>query len=226
MLRKPAAEEKRYYQCGKFLSSVPGVDKEKIGVLGICAGAMYSLLSAAEDPRIKAIVTVASWLHDAVAVNMIYGGEEAVQSKIGSARQAKKKYIKSGVVEYVPAISTTDSNAAMFGPFDYYLDPERGAIPQWCADKFAVMSWEDWLTTDPMPTAGKLTTPILMIHSDGAALPHQTRTYFQNIAGNDKKLHWIETDLPSPMHQFQFYDNEQEVNESVREATKWFKEKL
>ena len=70
----PQLKKRDIINAVSFLSSVPGVDKEKIGVLGICAGAMYSLLSAAEDPRIKAIVTVASWLHDAVAVNMIYGG--------------------------------------------------------------------------------------------------------------------------------------------------------
>ena len=47
----------------------------------------------------------------------------------------------------------------MYGPYDYYLNPERGAIPQWSADKFAVMSWEDWLTTNPMPTAKTLNAP-------------------------------------------------------------------
>lgn len=114
----------------------------------------------------------------------------------------------------------------MYGPFDYYLNPERGAVPQWSDDKFAVMTWEDWLTLDPMPSAKALTTPTLMVHSDGAVLPHYTKQYFENIATSDKKLHWIDTELESPYHQFSFYDQVEEVNESIDEATKWFNQHL
>ena len=114
----------------------------------------------------------------------------------------------------------------MYGPFDYYLNPERGAISQWGADKFALMSWEDWLTTDPMPTAAQLSIPTLMIHSDGAVLPQYTKTYFENIATDDKKLHWMETQLESPFHQFSYYDQDAEVNESVTQATQWFTTKM
>ena len=114
----------------------------------------------------------------------------------------------------------------MYGPYDYYLNPERGAVPQWSADKFAVMTWEDWLTLDPMPSASELTAPTLMIHSDGAVLPQYTKQYFERISTDDKKLHWIETELESPFHQFSFYDQDAEVNESVAQAKIWFSEKL
>jgi len=209
-----------------FLNTLPFVDKEKIGVLGVCAGSMYTLMAASEDKRIKAVVTVASWLHDAEAVKLFYGGEEGVQSKIKAAQDAKKKFAEKGIVEYIPAISETNNNAAMYGPYDYYLNPKRGAIPQWSADKFAVMSWEDWLSTDPMPSAKELNSPTLMIHSDGAVLPQYTKKYFSDIATNDKKLHWMKTELQSPYHQFNYYDQETEVNEAISEASKWFRLKL
>ena len=209
-----------------YLQSFPQVDADRIGALGICAGSMYTLMAAAEDKRIKSVVTAASWLHDAEAVKLFYGGEEGVEAKIAAARSAKRKFASTGEVEYIPTISTTDQSAAMFGPYDYYLNPERGAIPEWSADKFAVMTWEDWLTLDPMPSADELTAPTLMIHSDGAILPQYTRQYFERIAAQDKKLHWIETQLQSPFHQFSFYDQEFEVNESVEQAKRWFSEKL
>ena len=88
------------------------------------------------------------------------------------------------------------------------------------------MSWEDWLTTDPMPTASQLTAPILMIHSDGAVLPQYTKNYFERIASDQKKLHWMDTELESPFHQFGYYDQDAEVNESVSEASKWFGQHL
>ena len=209
-----------------YLQSLPEVDGDRIGALGVCAGSMYTLMAAAQDKRIKSVVTAASWLHDAEAVKLFYGGEEGVQAKIAAARAAKKKFADTGEIEYIPSISTTDESAAMYGPYDYYLNPQRGAVPQWSADKFAVMTWEDWLTLDPMPSADNLTAPTLMIHSDGAVLPQYTKKYFERIASEDKELYWIETELESPFHQFSFYDQESEVNESVAKATQWFANQL
>ena len=209
-----------------FLNTLPEVDGSKIGAFGVCAGAMYTLIAASEDSRINAVVTAASWLHDPEAVKLFYGGEEGVQSKIKAGQAAKKKFTETGVTDYVPSISENDINAAMYGPYDYYLNPKRRGIPQWSADKFAVMSWEDWLTTNPMPSAKKLTAPTLMIHSDGAVLPQYTKNYFNDIAATDKKMHWMKTDLQSPYHQFNYYDQEPEVSESVSEAAKWFRAKL
>lgn len=209
-----------------FLQRQADVNGDKIGALGICAGSMYTLMAAAEDKRIKSVVTAASWLHDSDAVKLFYGGEEGVQAKIKQAQAAKQTYNESGEMAYIPSISTTDQTAAMYGPYDYYLNPARGAVPEWSADKFAVMSWEDWLTLDPMPAAQKLDTPTLMIHSDGAVLPQYTKKFFENIATEDKHLHWIETELESPYHQFDFYDQKEEVEASIEKAQHWFSMKL
>ena len=65
-----------------------------------------------------------------------------------------------------------------------------------------------------------------MIHSDGAVLSQYTKNYFDKIATNDKKLHWMETDLESPYHQFNYFDQDLEVNESVKEATTWCNSKM
>ena len=222
----PALKKDDIKNAVSYLESLAEVDNEKIGTFAICAGAMYTLMAAADDKRIKSVVTAASWLHDAEAVKMFYGGEEGVNAKIEVAQKAKVNYAQNGVVHYIPSISTEDTSAAMYGPYDYYLNPERGAVKEWSADKFAVMSWEDWLTTDPMPTAKSITCPILMIHSDGAVLPQYTKNYFEDIASDDKQLHWMDTELESPFHQFNYYDQEAEVNESIEQATVWFKAKL
>jgi uncharacterized protein len=209
-----------------FLSNQPEINSNSIGAFAVCAGAMYTLMAASEDKRIKAVVTAASWLHDSEAVKLFYGGEEGVQNRINAGLASKEKFAETGVVDYVPSISETDPSAAMYGPYEYYLNPKRGAVPQWSADKFAVMSWVDWLTTDPMPSAKNLSAPTLMMHSDGAVLPQYTKNYFNDIATTDKKLYWMKTDLQSPFHQFNYYDQEPEVSEVVLEATKWFKARL
>ncbi|GFN79979.1 alpha/beta hydrolase, partial [Plakobranchus ocellatus] len=176
---------------------------------------MYTLMASAEDDRIKSVATVASWLHDEEAVKLFYGGEAGVQAKINAAKEAKKAYAETGKIAYIPSISETDKRAAMYGPYDYYLNPQRGAIKEWSNDKFAVASWEDWLTTNPMPYAKKLNKPVLMVHSDGAVLPDYTKKFFNDIATTDKKLYWMKTELESPFHQFSYYDQDAEVNEAI-----------
>lgn len=209
-----------------YLQTLPAVDKDKIGTFAVCAGSMYTLMATAEDTRIKAVVTAASWLQDEEAVKLFYGGEEGVNAKISAAREAKALFAKEGQVEYIETISTSNPAAAMYGPYDYYLNPERGAVKEWSNDKFAVMSWEDWLTLNPMPYAAKLKAAILMIHSDGCVLPQYTKNFFEQIGTNNKKLEWVETELDSPMQQFNFYDQEEEVGIAVKKATAWYKAKL
>ena len=222
----PAMKVQDIQNAVSFLQSLPEVDGSKIGAMGICAGSMYTLIAAAEDDRIAAVATTASWLHDAEGVKLFYGGEEGVQTRIDAAQQAKKLYAETGEATYIPAISTTDETAAMYGNFDYYLNPERGAIPQWAANSFAVATWEDWLTLDPFPSAPGIQQPTIMIHSDGCVLPDYTRQYFDAIGTSDKKLVWVDTELASPMHQFRFYDQAEEVNFAVGEVAAWFAEKL
>lgn len=209
-----------------YLASLDEVNNDKISAFGVCAGAMYTLMASAEDNRIKSVSTVASWLHDAEAVKLFYGGEEGVQTKIKAAQEAKKTYAETGEIKYIPSISETDETAAMYGPYDYYLNPERGAVKEWSNDKFAVASWEDWLTIDPMPYAKQINKPVLMVHSDGAVLPNYTKKFFNDIVTTDKKLYWMNTELDSPFHQFNYYDQDVEVNESIAQVSNWFREKM
>ncbi|CAM1343452.1 alpha/beta hydrolase [Tenacibaculum amylolyticum] len=209
-----------------YLQSLPEVASDKIGAFGVCAGSMYTLMAASEDIAIKAVATTASWLHDGEAVKLFYGGEEGVQGKIKQAQEAKKKYAETGEFTYIKTISTTDETAAMFGEYDYYLNPERGAIKEWSADQFAVATWEDWLKLNPFPSAAKLNKPLLMIHSDGCVLPDYTKKYFNEVTSENKELVWVDTEMASPMHQFAFYDQEEEVTLAVDKTSTFFQEAL
>ncbi|MBS0028287.1 alpha/beta hydrolase [Chitinophaga sp. 22321] len=216
----PTAKIADFKNAINYLHTVNGVDTANIFLAGICASSGYMANVAAQDNRIKAFATIAAWLHDHEALKLYYGGEEGVQSKIRQAREAKQKYAETGVADYVPCVSATDVTAAMYGDFSYYLDPERGAVPQWSADKFAVMSWEDWLNFNPMPVASNIPVPTLMIHSDHAVLPDYTKQFFAGIPHKDKVLHW------TTGTQFDFYDNPRQVCESVAAINVFFKNHL
>ncbi len=202
-----------------YLTSREEVDAGRIGAVAVCASSGYLARVAAEDGRIKALSTVAAWLHDAEAVQQIYGGPEGVSGKIKAAQAAKAEFAKNGSVAYIPSISKTDTTAAMFGDFDYYLNSSRGAVPEW-GSQFAVMSWEDWLTFDPMTSAKQIKQPVLMIHSDGAVLGDYVKRFYKDLSNPKKELYWTEG------IQFDFYDQPKQVNESVKKLSSFFSKNL
>jgi uncharacterized protein len=184
----PALKIKDLQNAVTYLLAQPFVDADNLTGLGICAGAGYLAHAAAQDKRLKKVVTVAAWLHNPSIVEVIYGGKEAVQKRLTIAEDAAETFAKTGVVKSVLACSSTDPTAAMYLPdagFDYYLNPKKGAIPAW-KNEFALMTWKEWLTFDAIVAANDLTQPLYMIHSDNAAVPMGARQFYDHIKGVKK----------------------------------------
>lgn len=201
-----------------FLQTLPMIDPNRIGGLGVCASSGYMAIAAAEDKRIKAFTSIAPWLHDEGLVKLIYGGDVGVNEKIALGEAAREKYEQTKVNDLVPAASATDKNAAMFGLFEYYLNPTRGAIPEW-KNQFAVMSWPEWLRFDPIMAADKISVPTLLIHSEDAAIPDGAKRFYNKLISR-KDFYWMKGT------QFDFYDNPPTVNEASKKAAQWFTENL
>ncbi|MEM8905337.1 MAG: alpha/beta fold hydrolase [Actinomycetota bacterium] len=187
-----------------FARSLEGVDPDRVGALGVCASAGYQAVNAASDDRVRALGLVAPWLHDRELVAPYYGGPDGVAERIELSRRAAQTYRSTGEVEFMPAISETDESAAMFGPFDYYLDPERGAIPEWDA-RLAVMSWEPWLTFDPIGAGSGIDVPVQIIHSEDGAVPDGALAFYDRLTG-PKDIIWTEGG------QLDFYDQPAQVD--------------
>jgi len=192
-----------------FLQTVEAVDGNRIAGLGICASAGYMVVAAAEDARIKSLITVAPWIHNPQIVEAVYGGKSTVEKLIATGKEAKANFKQTGKVDSVLATSKTDKTAVMFGDIDYYQNPNRGAISQWL-NKFGLASWSEWLTFNPMPIASQIKVPTLFIHSEKAAIPDGARQFFAAIPTQNKQMNW----LPDRT-QFDFYDREATVNPAI-----------
>ena len=190
----------------------------RIGALGIYASAGYQAVNAADDHRVCSLALVAPWLHNRELVAPYYGGEAGVADRIDMSRAAATRYAETGEVSYIPAISTTDESAAMFGPFDYYLDPQRGDIPEW-DKRIAVMSWEPWLTFNPIDSASKVTVPVHMVHSRDGAVPDGAQLFFDALPG-PKHIDWL------PGTQLDFYDQPAQVDPAVAAVVEHFRHTL
>jgi fermentation-respiration switch protein FrsA (DUF1100 family) len=190
-----------------YLASLPFVDADRIGALGICASAGYMSGTVAGDARVKSLALVAPWLHNAALVQAIYGGEAGVQHRLDLADAARRKYETTGEVDYVPACDPNDPDAAMPYPLDFYLNPARGALPQW-TNRFAVMAWRDWLEFDGVAYGAQISAPLLIVHSEAAAVPDGAKAFFGAVQ-SPKDIFWTQGE------QLDFYDQEPQVSKSV-----------
>lgn len=188
----------------EFAAGLDFVDADRIGGLGVCASSGYQALNAARYKRVRSLAMVAPWLHNAELVAPYYGDAEGVAERIELWRTARRLFDETGQVTYIDAISETDPTAAMYGPFDYYLDPARGAIPEWDA-RIATMSWEPWLTFDPISIAHQIDIPVEMVHSRDGAVPDGAEAFHDALAG-PKHLEWTDGG------QLDFYDQPAQVD--------------
>lgn len=220
-VESPWSKAEDLLNAAAFLRTLPGIDPDRIGMLGICASAGYASLALAAGAPYASAAFVAPWFHDAGMVRELYGGDEAVQQRLEAARAARAKYAQTGVVDYVPAASNSDASAAMYMPgdlLDYYLNPERGRIASW-GGRFATMAWTEWLTFDPIALAPRLTTPIRLVTSEQSATPAGARR-FDAALGAEHDSIWMQGT------QFDFYDQPAVVAAAAKHAVEHFQRTL
>lgn len=217
-MEDPKAKTEDIRAAVAFLATRAEVDPAAIAGLGICASAGYMAEAAATTPALRSVALVAPWLHDRAIVDAVYGGPAAVASLVEAARTAQATYRATGRQTLVPAASTTDRSAVMFG-VPYYTERDRGLVPQW-ENRFNVASWEAWLTLDTMPTAPRLTAPLLMVHSEAAAIPQGARQFYAAVAAPKRQL-WLDG-----VSQFDFYDRTPTVTRSADAVVRHFRDSL
>jgi uncharacterized protein len=203
-----------------YLSDLADVDSERLALLGICFGGSYALRAAADDPRIRAVATAAAHLRDRAADVAWLGSEETVAQRLARGRGAVEKYEVTGEVDYVPCVDFSRSDVGMPGEMVwgwYQLWADRGL---W-ENRYAVMSDAAVLSYDSISAAARLTTPLLMVHSDQCAVPAATRRQFAVVPSADKQLVWEDG-----TRHFQYYEDPVVIERAVCSIVDWFSRHL
>jgi fermentation-respiration switch protein FrsA (DUF1100 family) len=202
----------------RYVASQSFVDPERIAYVAVCATAQYVLRSIAEGLPVRSFVSIAGWYHDAVSVAPFYGGAAGVALRLERARQALVRYREQRDLVIVPAYAPGNDRAGMAFELDYYGNPNRGAVPAW-KNEMAEMSWLHWLPYDGLSPAGAVTTPTLIVHADGCALPDNARRVHSRLTGR-KELAWLDGS------QQDFYDQPAHVRAATERALAWFDQTL
>jgi uncharacterized protein len=203
-----------------FLARHDAVDAERIGCVGICLGGGYALRHSAFDPRIKALACVAAAFNDPREMRSGIGGD-GYRDLMAAFAEAAARQDAGGEIEYLPAVSADDGEAAMPGrePWDYY-GTDRSAGGEW-ENRVTRLSVRELLTVDLAIGADFISpTPALIVHGriDEYCSPTAAEAVFERITG-PKELMWLDT-----TNHIDLYDQPQYVEPAVDRVAEWMSE--
>jgi uncharacterized protein len=117
-----------------FLGTKPFVDRERIGVIGICGSGSFGLAAAETDPRIKAVATVSMYdigqaHRQGLAENVDTAALKKNLADISKQRWAEADGADRTMVIGTPQKLTEQSSAIDREFYDYYRTP-RGQHPR------------------------------------------------------------------------------------------------
>lgn len=132
-----------------FLGTRPFVDRQRIGVLGICGSGSFVISAAKIDPRMKAIATVSMYDMGAANRNGLKHSQTLEQRKQVIAAAAEQRYVEftGGKIEYTGGTVhelNADTHPIQREFYDFYRTP-RG--------EFTPASSSPKLTTHPTLTS-------------------------------------------------------------------------
>ena len=116
-----------------YLGLQPFVDREKIGVIGICGSGGFALSAAAVDTRIKAVVTAS--MYDMSAASRLGLSSEQIQKEKEKLSQQRWVDAENGYPEYIPsfpeepAAVIPDEMQGIFREFFEFYATKRGHHP-------------------------------------------------------------------------------------------------
>lgn len=206
-----------------YLTSLPYVDTDHIGALGICAGGGIVTAGATTDQRIKAVATVSAF----VRYDRSWDGKEMTQAEklaflkqINDARTAEAKGAEPVYIQYVTPV-TKDTPKDLADAYEYYT-AERGYYPT-ADNKMLLSSMNANLNFNALEgTDTLLVQPILVIAGDKAGSLWQSRLIYDAAkSAKSRELYLI----PGAGH-VDMYDQMDYVNQAVDKIEKFYQATL
>lgn len=179
-----------------FITQYKGVDKNRLGVLGICGGGGYTLKAAQTDKRFKVVATLSMFNSGLVRRNGFMNSQvSTIQDRIKQATDARAQEVAGGEIIYAGVANPTDEEIAKITTDLYregYMYYYRTHAHPNSTFRYTMSSLLDLMEFDAATNMDLINQPLLMMAGSKADTFYMTESAFNLAAGTkDKELFLI-----------------------------------
>ncbi len=223
---KPFFRVEDIHGMADYISQYPGVDANRLGVLGICGGGGYTLKAAQSDKRFKAVATLSMFNSGKVRRNGFQNSQlNTIQERIKQASDARAQEAAGGEILFSGVASITDEEIAKTPTdlyregYEYYYRTHAHPNSTFLYITSSLMELMTWDATDEIELIDQ---PLLMMAGSKADTKYMTDEAFPKaINAKNKELYLIEGGT-----HIQTYWKPEYVNQAVKKLTEFLGKNL
>jgi fermentation-respiration switch protein FrsA (DUF1100 family) len=207
-----------------YIVKYPGVDRSRVGALGICGGGAYTLRAAQTDKRIRAVATLSAFNTGIVRKNGFLDSQiGTIAERLEEAYKAREQELSGGEVLYTPnMLDTLTPEQAKELPFDLYREGYEyyGNRCKHTGSSFSytVSSNIDLFAFDARVGMEMINQPLLMMAGKMADTLYMTEGCYERATGTKNK----ELFLIDGAHHIQTYYVPEYVDQAVNRLKEFF----